>query len=174
MPARRLDPETRRRVMSSIHKRDTLPERTLRTALWAAGLRGWRCCARLPGTPDIVFSRWRLAIFVDGVWWHGHPDYLPMGRRGAYWDQKIAGNQIRDKEVNRQLRELGWSVIRIWDVDVIENKERAATVVVSMLRKLGWSREALPQLKQDPGGSQVWDARRVAEEMDGGYGNKNS
>src|SRR5438094_1849557 len=92
-----VDPRVRHRVMASIRKRDTRPELALRSALWGAGVRGWRChVAALPGNPDLAFPRWRVAIFCDGVWWHGHPDYLPRGRRGAYWDAKIAGNVARD------------------------------------------------------------------------------
>ena len=63
--------------MASIRKKDTRPERVLRSALWRAGVRGWRChVQRLPGTPDVAFSRWKVAVHVDGVWWHGRPDYF--------------------------------------------------------------------------------------------------
>lgn len=135
---RRMDPETRHRVMASIRKRDTVPERTLRAALWTAGIRGWRCYARLPGTPDIVFPRWKVAIFVDGVWWHGHPRYLPRGRRGPYWDRKIARNKARDREVDRVLKRAGWLVARFWDLDVISDPVRAVRATISALRSRGW------------------------------------
>ncbi len=131
----KMDPELRHRIMASIRKRDTVPERTLRSALWAAGVRGWRCYARLPGTPDIVFPRWKLAIFVDGVWWHGHPDYLPKGRRGPYWDQKIARNIARDNRVNKCLHKMGWRIVRLWDLDVISNPSKAARTVLRALQK---------------------------------------
>lgn len=138
MAARQVDPATRRRVMSSIKKRDTRPELVLRAALRVAGVRGWRCHMKVPGTPDVAFSRWRLAVFVDGVWWHGHPDYLPRGRRGPYWDAKIAKNRSRDLEVNRQLREAGWGVVRIWDLDALADPHKAARTVVSALSARGW------------------------------------
>jgi DNA mismatch endonuclease (patch repair protein) len=80
----------------------------------------------LPGSPDIVFTRWRLAVFVDGVWWHGHPDWLPAGRRGPYWDQKIARNRERDGRVDETLSLLGWRVLRIWDKDVLSDPDAAA------------------------------------------------
>ncbi|MCK4341631.1 MAG: very short patch repair endonuclease [Phycisphaerae bacterium] len=131
-----MSPEQRRRVMSSIRKTDTKPELVLRSALWAAGLRGWRCHVRMVGTPDVVFTRWKLAVFVDGVWWHGHPDYLPNGRRGPYWDQKIAGNVERDHEVTRQLEETGWVVLRFWDIDVLANPAKAAEDVKRKVQKL--------------------------------------
>lgn len=135
---RRLTPEVRRRVMASIHKKDTVPELALRSALWRAGARGWRCHAKMCGSPDIAFLRWRVAVFVDGVWWHGHPDYLPRGRRGPYWDAKIAGNVARDEQVNQELKAQGWAVVRIWDLDVLADPAAAARRVVEALEARGW------------------------------------
>ena len=134
---RRMPPEVRHRVMASIRKTDTKPELTLRSALRAAKIWGWRCYKTLPGTPDLVFPRWKLAVFVDGVWWHGHPEYLPRGRRGPYWDRKIAMNKARDKQVNRRLRKLGWRVLRMWDLDVVSNPRKAVMTVRSLLKQLG-------------------------------------
>lgn len=139
----RMSPAVRHRVMASIGKRDTAPELALRSTLWAAGIRGWRCHAKLPGTPDLVFSRWRVAVFVDGVWWHGRADYLPRGRRGKYWDEKIAKNKARDRAVNRTLRAMGWRVVRIWDLDVIADPMRASQRVVTALRAAGWEQRVL-------------------------------
>lgn len=136
---RRMDPAVRRRVMSSIKKRDTVPELTLRAALWKAGVRGWRCHSRLPGTPDVAFVRWKVAVFVDGVWWHGHPAHLPRGRRGVYWDQKIARNIKRDARVNKELEMLGWEVIRVWDLDLLAEPSATVMRVIGTLRKQGWS-----------------------------------
>src|SRR3989442_9422396 len=137
MGRKRLDPETRHRVMASIRKRDTGPEKKLRSTLWAMGIRGWRCYGSLPGTPDIVFPRWKVAIFVDGVWWHGHPAYLPRGRRGPYWDQKIAKNKARDRVVNGILQQAGWTVVRIWDLEIIADPSGAVATVLAVLRSRG-------------------------------------
>jgi len=134
---RRMDPATRRRVMASIKKTDTKPELALRRALWQAGVRGWRCHTRVPGRPDIAFTRWRVAVFVDGVWWHGHPSHHPRGRRGPYWDQKINGNMARDLRVNEQLREAGWKVIRVWDLDVLRDPDRAVSDILDALVAAG-------------------------------------
>ena len=136
----RMPADVRKRVMASIRKRDTQPELMLRRAMWRRGIRGWRCHVRMPGTPDVVFTRWKLAVFVDGVWWHGHPAHLPRGRRGQYWDQKIAGNVARDRRTNRELRRLGWLVLRFWDLDVLADAERLVTVVTRKLTMLGWRR----------------------------------
>ncbi len=116
--------------MASIKGRDTKPELALRKALRAKGIRGYRCHLRgLPGSPDVAFTRWRVAVFVDGVWWHGHPDYFKPGTRGPYWDRKIAGNAARDGRVDKQLKHLSWRVIRFWDLEVMDNPARAAARV---------------------------------------------
>lgn len=131
-----MDPAVRRRVMSSIKKRDTRPELALRRALWRGGVRGWRCHVKVTGTPDLAFTRWKLAVFVDGVWWHGHPDFLPNGRRGPYWDEKIARNMARDRQVDETLAESGWRVLRLWDIDVLRDPDAAVAAVRLALRGL--------------------------------------
>jgi DNA mismatch endonuclease, patch repair protein len=114
-----LDRPTRSRVMARIRSKDTKPELALRRALWAAGLRGWRCHPRqVPGKPDVAFTRRKVAVFVDGRFWHGHPDFFTFGKSGEYWDKKIARTQERDNQANQALRELGWTVIRFWDFEV--------------------------------------------------------
>jgi len=111
--------ETRSRVMSQIRSKDTKPEIALRRALWARGLRGWRCNRKsLPGKPDVSFGPSRVAIFVDGRFWHGHPDFFTFGKSGEYWDNKIARTQERDREANERLVQLGWTVLRFWDFEV--------------------------------------------------------
>ncbi len=127
--------DVRYRVMSSIRKHDTKPELVLRRALWSAGVRGWRCHARVIGSPDVAFIGRQVAVFVDGVWWHGHGDYLPRGRRGPYWDAKIAGNMARDRRVTRALRSDGWRVVRVWDLDVLRSPERAVGRVLRALER---------------------------------------
>jgi DNA mismatch endonuclease, patch repair protein len=114
-----LSKETRSRVMSRIRSKDTKPELALRRALWAAGVRGWRVHAKkLPGKPDLAFTRRRVAVFVDGCFWHGHPDHFTPGKSGAYWDAKIARTQERDLLANAALEADGWAVVRLWDFEV--------------------------------------------------------
>jgi DNA mismatch endonuclease (patch repair protein) len=104
--------------MSRVRVRDTAPELLLRRALWAAGVRGWRLHSKkLPGKPDVAFFSCKLAVFVDGAFWHGHPDYY-HGQSGPFWDVKIAGNRSRDARVNAELASLGWEVVRVWDFEV--------------------------------------------------------
>jgi DNA mismatch endonuclease (patch repair protein) len=114
-----MSPATRSRVMSRIRSKDTKPELALRRALFAAGVRGWRCHPKtVPGKPDLAFTRARVAVFVDGRFWHGHPDYFTFGKSGAYWDAKIERTQERDRLANEALARAGWTVVRFWDFEV--------------------------------------------------------
>jgi len=115
--------------MSRVRSRDTKPELALRKALWRAGVRGWRCHPRkVPGRPDLAFTGLRIAVFVDGAFWHGHPDYY-HGQSGPFWDRKIEGNRRRDRDVDRTLEDGGWTVIRLWDFEVERDLEAAAARV---------------------------------------------
>src|SRR3954453_7352558 len=110
--------------MARVRTRDTAPELALRRALWAAGLRGWRCHPKqVPGRPDLAWIGRRVAVFVDGAFWHGHPDHY-WGQSGEFWDSKIARNRARDERVNRELEDLGWSVLRLWDFEVERDPAR--------------------------------------------------
>jgi DNA mismatch endonuclease (patch repair protein) len=120
--------------MSRIRSTDTKPELALRRALWGTGARGWRCHPRnIPGKPDVAFTRWRLAVFVDGRFWHGHPDFFTPGKSGAYWDAKIARTQERDRLANEALTAAGWTVLRFWDFEVEDELDRVVDVVGSAL-----------------------------------------
>jgi DNA mismatch endonuclease (patch repair protein) len=105
--------------MARIRSKNTKPELALRRALWAAGVRGWRIHPKgVPGKPDLAFIRWRVAVFVDGRFWHGHPDFFTPGKSGAYWDAKISRTQERDRIANETLVSAGWTVHRFWDFEV--------------------------------------------------------
>jgi len=104
--------------MSRVRTRNTEPEMRLRRALWAAGLRGWRLHPdAVPGRPDLAWLGRRVAVFVDGAFWHGHPDYY-RGQSGKFWDEKIARNRARDARVDAELGACGWSVVRVWDFEL--------------------------------------------------------
>ncbi|MCU0783982.1 MAG: very short patch repair endonuclease [Verrucomicrobia bacterium] len=82
----------------------------------AYGIKGWRRHLPLPGKPDFVFQKERVAVFVDGCFWHGCPKHLRSPQtNGAYWRRKIATNRIRDVRVRRVLRQGGWCVLRVWE-----------------------------------------------------------
>lgn len=130
-------PEVRSRTMSAVRGRDTGPELQLRRALWALGVRGWRCHRKsLPGKPDLAFGPSRLAVFVDGAFWHGHPDKYWPGRSGPYWDAKIARNIERDRTVDGELEAMGWRVLRLWDFEVTRDAHAAAETVRNALFRL--------------------------------------
>lgn len=79
-------------------------------------IRGWRRRQALPGKPDFVFRRERLAVFVDGCFWHGCPKHLRLPSTNAeYWRKKVSRNITRDKAVTRLLRQSGWRVLRVWE-----------------------------------------------------------
>jgi len=91
-------------------------ELRLITLLKKHGVTGWRRRYPLFGSPDFVFHRARVAVFVDGSFWHGHPKFcrMPASNR-AYWLPKIRRNKLRDRQVSRALKTLGWRVVRIWE-----------------------------------------------------------
>jgi DNA mismatch endonuclease, patch repair protein len=129
-----LSKETRSRVMARIRSKNTKPELALRRSLYARGVRGWRCHAkRVPGKPDLAFTRWRVAVFVDGCFWHGHPDFFTPGKSGAYWDAKIERTRERDRIANEALAEAGWRVLRFWDFEIEDDLDGCAARVLDAL-----------------------------------------
>lgn len=108
--------------MSRIRSKDTKAEVLLRKTLWHLGFRYRKNWRKLPGTPDIVLTRQKIAIFVDGDFWHArsyrkHPgDAIASNRK--YWRKKLARNVERDREVNDALTQAGWLVLRFWESDI--------------------------------------------------------
>lgn len=130
----RLSKTRRSWLMRRIPGRDTTPELALRRALYALGIRGWRLhLSTLPGRPDLAFKRWRVAVFVDGAFWHGHPSKFSPGRLPPWWERKILANRARDRRADGRLRRLGWRVLRLWDVDI---RKRLDTQTARVLRTL--------------------------------------
>lgn len=90
----------------------------------AGGITGWRRGSKLTGKPDFVFPKPKLAIFVDGCFWHGCPKHATWPKtRAAFWLAKITGNKARDRRVNYALRKLGWRVLRIWEHELKRKDE---------------------------------------------------
>ena len=114
-----LTPEQRSRAMARIRARDTKPELLLRRTLRQAGLTGYRLhVKRLPGRPDVAWIGRKVAVFVDGAFFHGHRSAYTPGKSGAYWDAKITRNMNRYRAADAALKEMGWAVIRLWDFEV--------------------------------------------------------
>jgi DNA mismatch endonuclease (patch repair protein) len=112
-----VDKHTRSRIMSSVGQKDTGPEMLLRTVLHGAGLRYRLHDRTLPGTPDLVFPRFRAVVFVHGCYWHSHGCYrstVPKSRR-SFWQNKFTANRQRDSRDVGGLNALGWRVMVVWE-----------------------------------------------------------
>jgi DNA mismatch endonuclease Vsr len=127
--------EARSRIMSAIRsKSNKTTEVALARVLRNAGLTGWRRHLSLPGTPDFAFPKERIAIFVDGCFWHGCSRcYRAPKSNPEFWASKVAGNRARDARVARKLRRAGWSVCRIWEHSLIKSPDVAARKIARML-----------------------------------------
>ena len=80
-----------------------------------AGITGWRRHQKLPGRPDFSFRKEKLAVFVDGDFWHGNPKRKMPSTNVEFWALKIGANRARDQRANKDLKKLGWKVLRIWE-----------------------------------------------------------
>ena len=105
-------------TMSRIRSRDTKPELTVRKLAYARGLRFRKDAKWLPGRPDLVFSRARVVVFVDGDFWHGWKFDEWRDGLAPYWLAKIERNMGRDKENLETLRTMGWNVLRLWEHEI--------------------------------------------------------
>lgn len=132
---------TTARRMARQRTRDTEPEMLLRRELHRRGMR-YRVDAPIPGMPrrraDVLFTRARVAVFVDGCFWHGCPEHKTApANNGAWWATKLTRNIERDRETNVHLRSLGWVVLRVWEHETMTH---AATDIERIVR----SRRAHP------------------------------
>ncbi|MDD9382342.1 very short patch repair endonuclease [Streptomyces sp. ZAF1911] len=129
----------RRRNMQAIRSRDTKPERVIRRLVHAKGLR-YRVAARplpdLRRTADLVFRPTKVAVFIDGCYWHGCPEhYVSPKTNPGYWSEKVARNIARDRNTDHQLTEAGWLVLRFWEHE--QSDVCAATIAAAVLERRG-------------------------------------
>jgi DNA mismatch endonuclease, patch repair protein len=137
------DPAVTSRIMAAVRGRDTRPELMLRRALWARGLR-YRLRVKLIGKPDIVFPGARLAVFVDGDYWHGNAwrvrgmasfEAQFENRRNAdFWRAKIQANMTRDTKVNASLSAMGWRVYRVFESRLGSELSRVVDEIEDLVR----------------------------------------
>ena len=116
-----VDTETRSRIMSSVGRKDTGPEKLLRSALHRAGLRYRLHDKGLPGTPDLVFPRFGAVTFIHGCFWHSHGCYkstVPKTRQD-FWEEKFRANRRRDDRNRKELRVRGWRVLVVWECSLL-------------------------------------------------------
>ena len=117
--------ETRSRMMAGIRGRDTRPEMIIRSGLHRRGFRFSLHAGGLPGRPDLVFTRYKAVILVQGCFWHGHDCHLFKwpSTRPEFWREKITGNVLRDRRAYLELRDLGWRACEVWEC-TLKGRER--------------------------------------------------
>lgn len=129
-----MTPAQRSRCMSRIRSTDTKPELALRKRLFADGMR-FRTRLKLPGKPDIAFTRARLAVFIDGCFWHGCPQHGTSPRSNTdYWSTKLQRNRERDRAIDAELEADGWEVMRYWEHEIKDDLARVAREISARWR----------------------------------------
>lgn len=129
-----LTKEQRRKNMQNIHSKNTKIEVKLRKALWNKGYRYRKNYDRLPGKPDIVLTKYKIAIFCDGEFFHGKDwevlkPRLEKSNNSEFWIKKISRNRERDEEINKRLLYEGWTVIRFWGEDILKRTDECVKVI---------------------------------------------
>ena len=129
-----LTPEQRRKNMQHIRGKDTTIEVILRKALWARGYRYRKNYKRIPGSPDIVLTKYKIAIFCDGEFFNGKDwevlkPRLEKSNNSELWIKKISRNLERDDEINKKLLSMGWTVIRFWGNEIKKNTDECIRVI---------------------------------------------
>ena len=117
----KLTPQQRHKTMAAIRGKDTKPEMIVRRGLWRMGFRYRLNHKRLPGHPDLVLTKYRTCIFVNGCFWHGHEGcklYSVPKTNTEFWINKVRRNQERDVDVKRRLNAMGWNCITIWECEL--------------------------------------------------------
>lgn len=121
--------------MSRVRQHGTDLERRLRSAIRKSGLR-YRSNVKLPGTPDIAIRSVKIAIFVDGCFWHGCRLHGTMPKTNRYfWREKIRRNRERDEGVDFALRKLGWKVVRVWEHDIKKSTDRVVERLLNLVER---------------------------------------
>jgi len=135
-----VSPERRSAMMSRIGSKDTLPELRVRRIAHALGLRFRLYRRNLPGTPDLVFPKYRVALFVHGCFWHRHEGcpkaYMPKSRVD-FWQEKFAANVERDTRAARKLQAMGWNPVVIWECETGDPAQLAEIVVARVKGPVG-------------------------------------
>lgn len=116
----RVTRQVRSKIMSLVGSRDNrTTERLMSSLLWSGGVRGYRKHWRVMGTPDFAWPRAKVALFVDGCFWHGCPHCRRYSKSNkSFWNLKVKNNRARDRRVAAKLRRQGWSVVRVWECAV--------------------------------------------------------
>jgi DNA mismatch endonuclease, patch repair protein len=144
-----VSPAVRSRMMAGIKSKNTKPEVLLRRALHAKGFRFRLHSTSVPGRPDMIFPKYRAAVFVNGCFWHGHDcKYFKLpSTRPEFWAQKITRNKARDAVVTSQLDEAGWHQLTVWECSLRGTNagSAAAETVAHWLTSLGKGTRPAPR-----------------------------
>ena len=124
--------------MRHIKSKDTSIEVKLRKELWSRGYRYRKNVSNLPGKPDIVLTKYKIAIFCDSEFFHGKDwevlkPRLEKSNNADYWEKKISRNMERDNELNKKLLFMGWTVIRFWGKDILKNIDDCISVIEDVI-----------------------------------------
>ena len=119
--------------MSHIRSKDTKPELIVRKYLFARGYRYRKNCNRLPGTPDVVMRKYGVVIFIHGCFWHGHEDSHIPKTNTEFWRRKIERNRKRDADNKEKLKQMGWSVMTIWECQLKPAQREKTLMEMEML-----------------------------------------
>jgi DNA mismatch endonuclease, patch repair protein len=130
-----LTPEQRSYCMSRIKGKNTGLEVRVRSELHKRGLRFRKHVKDLPGKPDVVFSRAKVAVFVDGDFWHGYRFGSWEHKVSDFWKKKISENRDRDAKNHRTLRDMGWKVVRLWQHELEGDFELSIDLIISTVAK---------------------------------------
>jgi len=128
-----MTPEQRSRAMSRVKLRDGPLEREIQQRLRRRGLRFRKHVKSLPGSPDIVFAKQKVAVFIDGDFWHGWRLPVWEHKLSPFWRKKLNTNRKRDQRNFRRLRTLGWCVVRIWQHQIKRDPEGCIASIVAAL-----------------------------------------
>jgi len=134
----RLTKEQRHKNMANIKSKDTKIELILRKALWKEGIRYRKNVVSLPGKPDVVLTKYKIAIFCDSEFFHGKDwenlkETLYKGNNPDFWIDKIGKNIIRDDEVNKKLNYMGYTIIRFWGKDILKDVNECVKVIKEVI-----------------------------------------
>jgi len=129
-----LTQEQRSYCMSRIKGKDTGPEIRVRSELHKRGFRFRKHLKELPGKPDVVFTKAKVVVFIDGDFWHGYRFPTWEHKVSDFWKTKISKNRERDTKNHRRLRNMGWTVIRLWQHDLTRDFENSIERIVSAVK----------------------------------------
>lgn len=136
-----LTAEQRHKNMRHIRSKDTKIEEMLRKALWKKGYRYRKNYSNIPGKPDIAFTKYKLAVFCDGEFFHGKDwevlkNHLEKSNNSEYWINKISRNIQHDNQINKELFFMGWTVLRFWGKEIMKNTDECVKIIEETIFEL--------------------------------------